>query len=121
MNLAPGDRVDATLQATRVENRYEWLWAAAIRSADGSEKARFRQSTFATQAWTPETLRKQMPTHAPELSAQGVLNRFILSQVDGQHTVAEIAAIVAAHHPERFASSSAALPWVSDVVQQYCT
>lgn len=56
--LAPGDEVDVTLQAKRVENRYEWMWATTIRSADRGEKARFRQFTFDAQAWTPEMLRQ---------------------------------------------------------------
>lgn len=59
VDLAPGDRINVTLQTTRVENRYEWLWATTIHSAEGSEKVRLRQSTFNAQVWTPDVLRQQ--------------------------------------------------------------
>jgi len=58
VDLAPGDRIDVTLQTTRVENNYEWLWVTTIHSHDGGEKARFRQSTFRAQVWMSDTLRQ---------------------------------------------------------------
>ena len=107
----PGDTVTATISADPVGDDYVWRWHTRV--SGGGEpkttKVSFRQSTFYGALLSPTELRRQQSDHAPALTEDGEIDRFILSLMNGEHTLATIADRVAARFPNRFETAPEAL------------
>jgi protein arginine N-methyltransferase 1 len=116
--LEPGDAVAVRLGAHLVGDDYVWRWESKVTGAAGL-KAQFRQSNFYGAPLSLASLRKRAGDFVPLPDEEGEIDRFILSQMDGRATLAEIAARLAGRFPARFADAQAALTRVGELSQKY--
>ncbi len=113
------DLITVALDARLLGDDYLWRWDTQISNAADEEKARFRQSTLAGLPLTPGTLRKRAADHVPRLDADGELDRFILSRMDGILSLEVIARQTAEAFAARFPTWLDALPRVGELSQKY--
>ena len=104
-----------------VGSDYVWRWKTRIGSGaePGVHKAEFTQSTFHGSPKSPSTLRKCAATHRPAVSEEGEIDRLILTLMDGNTSLNEIAGHVVDRFPSRFAGQSAALTRIGELSQKY--
>jgi protein arginine N-methyltransferase 1 len=106
--LAEGDTVRVDLQARLMGADYVWAWDTEVRRADGSGEA-FRQSTFLSQPFSADTLRRQAHGFRPVLNEQGRIDAAAMAMMDGGATLQEIALELQRRFPERFPTWERAL------------
>jgi protein arginine N-methyltransferase 1 len=121
VDLDIGDTVTVALHADLVGDDYVWRWDARVLAQGHPEraKANFRQSTFFGAPLAPQRLRKQSSGYVPELNADGEIDRYVLSQIDGAKSLMTIAKELAVRHPERFHDWHQALTRVGELSQRY--
>jgi hypothetical protein len=73
----------------------DWSWATKARTIQ-------QQSTFLARTITPEIIKKQLPTYAPDRTAQADQLYYALSLFDGKNTVTEIGAKLENKYPKSF-------------------
>jgi protein arginine N-methyltransferase 1 len=118
--VSEGDRVDVTLSAAFVNNDYVWRWETDFFAAgEVAPTESFRQSTFFGVPLSPSRLRKRASSYAPGLSDDALMLRFVLSQMDGNKSLAEIAAHLAEAFPRRFGHVNEALDLVAEISERY--
>jgi protein arginine N-methyltransferase 1 len=118
VELAPGDRVEADLQARLVSGEYLWFWDTRIHPAAG-EPLSFRQSTFFALPPSPDRLRRRADSFVPTLAEEGRIEAFVLARIDGATPLGEIARALADAFPERFPTWEAALGRVGTLSERY--
>jgi protein arginine N-methyltransferase 1 len=106
--LAEGDAVRVELQARLVGGDYVWVWNTRVERGDGAA-VEFRQSTFLSQPFSPDALRKQAHDYRPVLGEQGRIDQAVLGMMDGGATLREIAEELRRRFPGRFATWEQAL------------
>jgi protein arginine N-methyltransferase 1 len=106
--LAEVDGVRMELQARLIAGDYVWTWDTRVRRGDGSVEE-FRQSTFLSQPFSPEALRRQAHDFRPVLGEQGRMDAAVLAMMDGGAALGEIARELQRRFPERFATWEQAL------------
>ena len=121
IELAVGDIVSVTLHANLVGSDYIWRWNTDVMSGaePGVRKAEFRQSTFYGSPKTPSALRRCAANHRPAVSEDGEIDRLILTLMDGNTSLKDIAGHVIGRFPARFADQSAALTRIGELSQKY--
>ena len=119
VKVTPADRAQITLSAVLVNDEYTWRWDTRIVSAENTVKAEYQQSTFYGTIFSQEGLRKRRPAHMPALNAEGLVEHFIQSQMDGTKPLETIARDLFARFPDRFASLQEALERAGDSAQKY--
>ncbi len=119
--LEPGDVVYAHLRADLTGDDYTWQWRTMVRGPGetGPLKARFHQSTFLGAALAPASLAKREASFRPTLGATGQLDRFILSLMDGEVPLREIARRVQETFPGRFEDGRVALAYAGELSLKY--
>lgn len=119
--LATGDIITTHLAADLVGDDYIWRWETRILAqGDPTQvKADFKQSTFYGTPLSPQRLRKQAASYIPCLSEEGQINQLILSMMDGQTALAQIAEALTNRFPTRFANRNSALSKVGELSQKY--
>jgi protein arginine N-methyltransferase 1 len=117
--VTPQDRAEIALSAVLVNDEYTWRWDTRIVSGDNRVKGEYQQSTFYGTIFSPEQLRKRRPGHAPALNAEGLIEHFIQSQMDGTKPLEAIASELFQRFPDRFASLQEALERAGDSAQKY--
>lgn len=118
--LAPGDCFDVQVTARLVDGSYVWGWNSSIRRAGSSEPEKsFRQSSFGAKVMSPDSLRTRAGDFAPPTRKSVEVDRFCLSCIDGEQTLAEIASAVQSEFPGEFANSAAALNHVVKLTNRY--
>jgi len=113
--LPPGDVVAVKIRADLVGDEYVWSWESRVSSATGEARAQFSQSNFMGEVSSPAMLRKRGASHVPSLSEDGEIERAVLEQMSGEHSLGEIARVVAARFPWRFPRWEEALAVVGEV------
>ena len=117
--VVPGDQIRTRLAVRKVKGDYLFRWDSRIASADGTQKARFEQSTFKAQPLNPAELRKAGTDYIPVLNEDGqVTHTVLLAMANGQRLQA-IADLLASRFPERFKTPMQALDQVSRLSQKY--
>jgi protein arginine N-methyltransferase 1 len=121
IQLAKGETVCIQLEAIPATDDYVWRWTTRVEPVDTSGKVRhlFDQSTLATSMVSLDTLRKLASGHTPRLSGEGVLDRTILSMMDGRSTLEEISRKLAVEFPDRFSGWHDAMKFVGAVSRKY--
>ena len=121
VSVASGDTVSLSLHAQLVEEQYMWSWETHVAgSGEGSPlKARFHQSTFDGVPVSLEKLRKRAADHVPVRNDKGVLDQYVLTLMDGSHSLESITTQVMEQFPGRFASLKEALAAVSKLSLRY--
>jgi len=119
--LAAGDSVSIKLSANLVGAEYVWRWETRLlgQGDPGRVKADFRQTTFRGVPLSPAHLRRQASGYAPELDAEGEVDRFILSLMDGTCPLTEIARRLTERYPDRFDTPDGFLERVRELSLRY--
>lgn len=116
VELAVGTTIELALSAVRVGEDYVWRWTTDFETLGGA-RTRFDQSTFHGLPISPQRLRKRAASHVPELSADGRIARFVLSEMDGETSLETIARRLRDAFPERFEHWRDALTRVGDLAE----
>jgi type I protein arginine methyltransferase len=111
--LKAGDNVCIAWRATLVGSDYVWAWETRVTAAS-REKAHFRQSTFQGGVLASNELRKRAADHRPTLTDEAEVDRFILTRMDSQTAVEQIARELNGRFPEKFKNQKEALDRVGD-------
>jgi protein arginine N-methyltransferase 1 len=119
--LAAGDTVSVAVRADLVGEDYIWCWNTRILDQGRSDqvKAQFKQSTFFGALLSPAQLQKRADSHIPKLNEEGQIDQFILSLVDGQTSLEEIARRVSGRFPSRFIKWQDALTRAGELLPKY--
>lgn len=108
VEVEKGDLVAIKLQANLVEDDYVWRWDTTI-SNGGKIKASFRQSTFYADIYALKKLKKQNAAYIPTLIEEGEIELFILSQMNGESSLDEIAKRLTEKFPKHYPTGKKAL------------
>jgi protein arginine N-methyltransferase 1 len=120
LNLAKGDRVEATIKANLVEGSYIWSWTSQLFRGDADKpELTMRQSSFLSQVLSPEKLARRADSHIPQPTPAHAVDQLCLSLIDGQHSLGEIADILLQRFPERFNQRTAALNHIAGLAARY--
>ena len=117
--VVPGDQVRTRLAVRKVKGDYLFRWDSRITSADGTQKARFEQSTFKAQAINPAELRKASADYVPALTEEGQIAHAVLQAMAAKQRLQDIADALALRFPQRFKTPAQALDHVSRLSQKY--
>ena len=110
LTLQAGDALEFTL--SRPEHG-EWSW---ITQHAGKSQ---RQSSFLSLPLRPADLVKRAEGHKPRLGDKGRAVAWVLAQMDGSLSTAELAQAVRQAHPDAFATDREALQFVRSLAQQF--
>ncbi|HEX5734967.1 MAG TPA: 50S ribosomal protein L11 methyltransferase [Blastocatellia bacterium] len=119
VTLAVGDRVSVKLSADLVVDDYVWRWNTQVAGQGDEIKADFKQSTFFGAPLSPNQLRKRESSYVPALDKEGQIDRLILSLMNGQNSLSDIAHTVATDFPDRFKSWQDALNRAGELSVKY--
>jgi type I protein arginine methyltransferase len=121
VSLMNGDSVSVAIQANLVGDDYVWRWDTRV-LAEGNPnkiKADFKQSTFFGVPLSAARLHKRASHHIPALNEAGLIERFVLSLMDGQNSLEQIAKRLAAEFPDGFTSYDESLACVADLAEKF--
>lgn len=121
VDLVPGDRIEVRLRADLAAGDYTWQWRTRVHAADGASrvKADFHQSTFFGAPLSTANLRKREASYRPALGEDGQVERFMLSLMDGQTTLDDIARRACQQFPGRFTSWGDAVARAGELSVKY--
>jgi len=119
--MTTGDTVSVEICANLVGEDYIWRWNTFVLSQRQREhvKADFKQSTFYGIPLSQTTLRKIANNHVPMLDDEGLIDQFILSQMNGNTSLSEIAQRLLDSFPDQFAKWYDALTRVAQLSKKY--
>ncbi|PYT92310.1 MAG: hypothetical protein DMG36_15625 [Acidobacteria bacterium] len=121
VTLAVGDVISVAIQAKLIDEDYIWRWDTRVLSQGdaGQIKADFKQSTFFGVPLSPERMHRWASHHVPALNEEGQLELFILSLMDGEKSLEEIAKQAVDRFPNRFSGWHDALTHVGKLSENY--
>jgi protein arginine N-methyltransferase 1 len=121
VQLHAGDRVTVRLAADLTNDDYVWRWATDVQGAGELDKPRvsFRQSTFFGSHMAAARLDRRAASYVPELPVRGQVDQYLLSLIDGQTSLGEIARSVTERFPGYFSRWEDALARAGDLVERY--
>ena len=121
VQVSRGDRATISVQAKLVDGEYEWHWSTCIRAAHDSTavRAEFAQSTGFAREKTDGRIAEAIAKHRPSLGAEGEVDLFVLSQMNGLRSMEEIAERILTRFPTRFKHRESALLHVYDLAQAH--
>jgi type I protein arginine methyltransferase len=121
VTLTPGDMITVSLAANLVGADYIWRWDTTVleQGEPAKVKAQLKQSTFYGAPLSLERLRRQEASYVPSLSDDGRVDHFILSLMDGQTPLMDIARQVVRQYPDRFPRWQDALSRAAELAQRY--
>ena len=125
VNLSVGDQVKTRIAANLVAQEYVWRWETEVWSppessaAPATPRTRFQQSTFLGGTLGLEKLRRVEAGFTPKLSARGEVDLFLLSRIDGNTSLGEIAVQAAQRYPEKFPRWQDALTRVAKLAIEF--
>jgi protein arginine N-methyltransferase 1 len=118
--IFPGDTISVMLRADLLGADYTWQWEARILDHRRQRiKGDFKQSTFFSEIFSRCWLNNIRSDHVPVLNPNGEIDQVVLSMIDGENSLAEIAKEVAARFPGRFENEYAALTHIGELSQKY--
>jgi len=111
VEVEAGDVISIELRANLVEDDYVWRWDTKVfrQGQTGEIKADFKQSTFYADIYAMKKLQKQASIYVPTLKEDGEIELFILSQMNGEASLGEIAKQLVEKFPKQFSSWKNAL------------
>jgi SAM-dependent methyltransferase len=121
VTISAGDTISVALQADLVYEDYIWRWNTCVLDQGRSDhiKANFKQSSFFGAPLSLARLHKRAASHVPTLDDEGRIDQFILSQMDGQTLLGDIARRVADTFPTHFKIPQNALTRVAELSVKY--
>ncbi len=128
IDLAVGEQVAVRLAANLVAREYVWRWETEVFSVTASSSARrspperrlrFQQSTFLGNPLGVEKLHRSEAGYVPRLSADGQIDRYLLSLIDGRLSLGEIARQAAEKFPKQFPRWQDALTRAAELADRF--
>ena len=119
--LAVDDQIDVDLRCDLIDNYNLWRWTTTVRRPSGEVSAQFKQSTFFGMPISAVRLRQQSGEYAPQLNRDGEIRHFILSVMNGRHSIENIASQTSTHFSDRFSQPADARQLVVDLAEKYAT
>jgi protein arginine N-methyltransferase 1 len=121
VSIDQGDTINLIVGANLDDDHYEWRWHTRIQAGDNPQaiKANFEQSTDLDNTMENALLHERILNSRPSLSVAGEIDHFILGEMDGSHTVDQIARGVQAKYPQRFKTDREAHLYVNGLSQEY--
>lgn len=120
VSISDGDAISVRIRATLVGTDYIWDWKTTVTSrAEPTKTVHFKQSTFSGAPISLNRLRRHAGSYRPKRDEEGEIDIFLLGQMDGSASSAEIARRVASRFPERFATIEDALTRVGELAENY--
>jgi type I protein arginine methyltransferase len=116
--LEGGEQVGIGIRADLIGSRYVWQWNTSIPANAVHPAVDFRQSTFHGARFSPRFLRSRRLDFAPELSAEGQADLFLLRSMNGQSSLQQIAESAAARFPQVFPTSQAAFERAASLAER---
>jgi protein arginine N-methyltransferase 1 len=119
--VVEGDHISLRFSASLAGDEYLFAWVTRVLGADhGRVKVESTQSTLFALPLSPAALHSLGETAAPSLTTDGEAVSFVLAQVDGQRTLADLSRDIQDRFPESFRAQDEALRFVTEVTQKYC-
>ncbi|HXZ81426.1 MAG TPA: 50S ribosomal protein L11 methyltransferase [Terriglobales bacterium] len=118
MPIETGDRVEVSISAHLVSGDYLWRWNTTLWRGE-TMLTELTQSSLPSILISQERLHKSASAYRPELNFEGQIQRFILEQMNGAHSLAEIAEELTRRHPDRFATLQQALDRVAKISREF--
>jgi len=115
VDLRAGDVVHTAFRVVPGHPESVWVWDTTIRDAHGNVRTTFQQSTFWAQVMPVDERRRRADSHVPTLSSWGMVDRDILTWLDGRRSLGEVATMVHERHPAEFKDWESAMAYVADV------
>jgi protein arginine N-methyltransferase 1 len=119
VDLRVGDRVAVEFRASLAGADYIWRWKTSVEPASGGQPLRWTQSSFAGATMSEERLRRRAHSFVPSLGVLAKMDRLALSLLGRGWTLGEVAGVLAAECPQRFAEFNDALTHVADLSERY--
>lgn len=121
VSLRAGDKISINLRADLVGGEYVWQWGTEVFDGENAEKrkAEFKQSTFFSTPLSLSSIRKRAANYVPALNDEGRIDQLILSLMDGQMSLGDIASQASELFPQRFTDQRDALAYVAELSQKY--
>lgn len=117
--LSPGDEVDIAFRADFDGSDYVWSWETRVADEAGRVKAHYRQSSFLAQPFGRGELRKRAHTFVPDITDDARIDRRILELMARALPLGEIATMILAEFPSRFADWDGALTRAGELSDRY--
>ena len=119
--VTAGDSVTMGIEAVLADDDYAWRWRTSFTGADGTLKASHDQSTIQSLPIRLERLRRRDASYRPPLGTDGEIDRFVLTQMDGQTTLTEITERLLERFPGHYGTADAkhALRRVAQLSERY--
>lgn len=121
VQTAAGDRFTVSLQASLAGEDYIWQWETRVFDGGSARgpRTQFQQSTFQGAPLARADLEKREAGFVPALNAEGEVESFLLSQMDGKTTQAEIARRAQARFPAQFSRWEDALTRAGEIARKF--
>jgi protein arginine N-methyltransferase 1 len=120
-SVAEGDEITLRFSASLIGGEYVFAWATRVLEHAGRRvKLESSQSTLFSFPLSSAALHGLGETATPSLTRDGEAVRFVLAQLDGKTTLADLSRRVARDFPQLYRSSAEALRFVTEVTQRYC-
>jgi hypothetical protein len=112
--IGDGDRLRLELTARQVRESYVWSWRAWL-SAEGSELEALvaDQNSLAEVVLDPAAIPLTTGSASPSKGPRATALQALLSRIDGQRTIADLAAVLADDAPGLFATTRSAHDFVT--------
>jgi protein arginine N-methyltransferase 1 len=111
--------ISLRFSASLAGDEYIFAWATRVADSGGRVKVESTQSTLFALPLSPASLQRLGEAATPTLTADGEVVSFVLKQVDGKRTLADISGDVRERFPELFREQDEALRFVTEVTQKY--
>jgi protein arginine N-methyltransferase 1 len=123
LDLHPGDMLTVTVSARLVGNDYVWRWDTQLvsKSSPNGTNPLFRQSTFFSEDFSLNELRTSAAKFQPRLNQDGLIQRRVLSLMEGSASLESIAQELAKDFPTRFKTQYDAFNLIASISRKFAT
>jgi type I protein arginine methyltransferase len=117
--LQQEQKIFVSLQANLVGEEYIWRWETKICEDTKDAGRSFKQSTFQSANFSPQSLRRRAADFVPSLSEDGLADRWLLHAMDGKASLQQIAQAAAERFPAIFPLWQDALRRAAELARQF--
>ncbi len=122
LDVRAGDTVSVKVSARLVGNDYVWRWDTQLTSMNSpQEPQQFRQSTFFGDEFSLNELQTSESQFQPRLNQDGLIQRRVLSLMEGDLSLESIASQLAEDFPKRFPRSQDVFNLVASISRTFAS
>jgi len=119
LDLPAGGTLEVDMRVSPVRGQWIWRWVAEVREAQGASVGRRDGSSWNAQTVDAGRLARRRPDARPALGDDARLLAVVLAAIDGNRTVAEIAAEAREKLPSLLPDEDTAMEKVGDIVERH--